>query len=42
MTWDCFDTTWKMECQKILNLIDTMPDIVPRFICKKWIEVHDQ
>ena len=32
----------KMEYQKITNLLDTTPDNVPRFITKKWIEVHDQ
>ena len=31
-----------MEYQKIKNLLDTTSDNVPRFITKKWIEVHDQ
>ena len=31
-----------MEYRKITNLLDTTPDEVPRFITKKWIEVHDQ
>ena len=31
-----------MEYQKITNLLDTTFDNVPRFITKKWIEVHDQ
>ena len=31
-----------MEYQKITNLLDTKSDNVPRFITKKWIEVHDQ
>ena len=31
-----------MEYQKIKNLLDKIPDNVPRFITKKWIEVHDQ
>ena len=31
-----------MEYQKIKNLLDTAFDNVPRFITKKWIEVHDQ
>ena len=31
-----------MEYQKIINLLDTTSDNVPRFITKKWIEVHDQ
>ena len=31
-----------MEYQKITSLLDTTPDDIPRFITKKWIEVHDQ
>ena len=31
-----------MEYQNIINLLDTKSDNVPRFITKKWIEVHDQ
>ena len=31
-----------MEYQKNENLLDNIPDKVPRFINKKWIEVHDQ
>ena len=31
-----------MEYQKITNLLCNIPDKVPRFITKKWIEVHDQ
>ena len=31
-----------MEYQKIVNLLDTTSDKVPRFITKKWIEFHDQ
>ena len=31
-----------MEYQKITNLLGIKPDEVPRFITKKWIEVHDQ
>ena len=30
-----------MEYQKISNLLGTTLDEVPRFITKKWIEVHD-
>ena len=30
-----------MEYQKIINLLDTTSDNVPRFIIKKWVEVHD-
>ena len=31
-----------MKYQKIINLLDTLSDSVPKFITKKWIEVHDQ
>ena len=31
-----------MEYQKITNLLGTMPYEVPRFITKKWKEVHGQ
>ena len=31
-----------MEYQKITNLLGNIPDKVPRFITKKWIEVRDQ
>ena len=31
-----------MEYQKIINLLDTISDNVPRFNAKKWIEVYDQ
>ena len=31
-----------MEYQKIKNLLGNIPDKVPRFITKKWTEVHDQ
>ena len=31
-----------MKYQKITNLLGRTPDEVPRFITKKWIEVHDQ
>ena len=30
-----------MEYQKITNLLGSIPDKVPKFITKKWIEVHD-
>ena len=32
----------KIEYQKIINLSGTTPDEVPRFITKRWIDVHDQ
>ena len=31
-----------MEYQKITTLLRNIPDKVPRFITKKWIEVYDQ
>ena len=31
-----------MEYQNITNLLGTTLDEVPRFINKKWVEVHDQ
>ena len=31
----------KMEYQKIKKLLDTRSDNLPRFITKKWIEVHN-
>ena len=31
-----------MEYQKSTNLLGTIPDEVPRFITKKWVEVYDQ
>ena len=31
-----------MEYQKITNLLGNIPDKLPKFITKKWIEVHDQ
>ena len=31
-----------MEYQKITNLLGNMPEKVPKFVTKKWIEFHDQ
>ena len=31
-----------MEYQKITNLLGKTTDEVPRFVTKKWTEVHDQ
>ena len=31
-----------MEYQKITNLLGNTSDKVPRFVTKKWIEVHGQ
>ena len=31
-----------MEYQRITNLLGTTPNEMPRFITKKWVEVHDQ
>ena len=33
---------YKNGITKITNLLGTMPDELPRFITKKWIEAHDQ
>ena len=32
----------KIEYQNITNLLGNTTDKVPRFVTKKWIEVHDQ
>ena len=31
-----------MEYQKITNFLGSIPDKVPKFITKKWVEVYDQ
>ena len=31
-----------MEYQKIIDLLGNMPDQVPRFVTKKWAEIHDE
>ena len=31
-----------MEYQIITNLLGTTPNELPRFITKKWVDVHDQ
>ena len=31
-----------MGYQGLMNLLDTISDNVPRFITRKWIEVHNQ
>ena len=31
-----------MEYKKTVNLLDTTSDSVPRFITKRWVEIHDQ
>ena len=31
-----------MEYQKITNLLGNMPDQVPRFVTKQWIEIYDE
>ena len=31
-----------MKYQKITNLLGTTPNEMPRFITKKWVDVHDQ
>ena len=42
MILDCFRHHRKMEYQKIINLLDTTSDTVPKFVTKNWIEVSDQ
>ena len=42
MTLDSFRHHIKSEYQKITNLLGNIPDKVPRFITKRWIEVYDQ
>ena len=42
MTSDYFKHSKKMEYQKITNLLHVISGNVPRFIAKKWVEVHDQ
>ena len=37
-----FLTSYKMEYQKIANVLGTAPNEMPRFVTKKWLEVHDQ
>ena len=37
-----FQTVYKNRIPNVINLLDTTSDNVPRFITKKWIEVHDQ
>ena len=31
-----------MEYQKVINLLGNIPDRVPRFVTKKWVEIYDQ
>ena len=31
-----------MEYQKIITLLDNIPDSVPRSVTRKWVNVHDQ
>ena len=42
MIRDCFKHHIKMEYQKLTNLLGTTIDELPRFIAKKWVEVHYQ
>ena len=39
---NCFKHHIKMEYQIITNLLGTTPNELPRFITKKWVDVHDQ
>ena len=38
----CFKHHIKMEYQKLTNLLGTTIDEIPKFITKKWVEIHDQ
>ena len=31
-----------MEYQKVINLLGNMPDQIPRFVTKKWVEIYDE
>ena len=31
-----------MEYQNIINLLGNIPDQVPRFVTKKWVEIYDE
>ena len=31
-----------MEYHKIINLLGNIPDQVPRFLTKKWVEIYDE
>ena len=42
MTSDCFKHHIKMEYQKITHFLGTTINEIPRFITKKWVELHDQ
>ena len=42
ITWDCFKYHIKIEYEKITNLFGATPNETPRFITKKWVEVHDE
>ena len=42
MARDCVRHCIKMEYHKITNLLGTRLYEMPKFITKKWVEVHDQ
>ena len=42
MTLSCFDFIYTNGVPKIMNVLGTSPDEMPKFITKKWVEVHDQ
>ena len=42
MTLDCFKHHIKIEYQKIINVLGTTLDKVPRFVTKRCVEVYDQ
>ena len=31
-----------MEYERIRNLLDSIPDKVPRYVTKKWVEINDE
>ena len=42
MTGNCFRHHIEMEHQKTTKLLGTTPNEMPKFITKKWVQVHDQ
>ena len=42
MNLSCFDFIYTNGIPKIMNVLGTSPDEMPKFITKKWVEVHDQ
>ena len=42
MALSCFDFMYTNGIPKIMNVLGTTPDEMPRLITKKWVEVHDE